>query len=131
MRRGITARPLEESLARAQALPEPFMALCGEVSEAKGISLGELFSRSQDRNVADARHVIAWVAHERWGYSSTRLGTLLQRDHTTMLQAVARIDIEIRIGSALGRFAARLHQPEQVRRVPGEGVVLELADGAA
>lgn len=50
-----------------------------------GMSEQALFSRELTRRVAHVRHVAAFVAVRRFGYTLTKVATVLDRDRTTLL----------------------------------------------
>ncbi|MBT9291331.1 helix-turn-helix domain-containing protein [Prosthecodimorpha staleyi] len=63
------------------------------VSEVTGISVADILSHSTAREMVRARHVACWIAKNRTDYSLPRIGRWMGgRDHSTVLNAVARID---------------------------------------
>jgi len=60
--------------------------------EATGMNRALLLGKSRRRKVVNARHAAMWVLTEHLGYSSTQVGKALERDHTSVLHAINRID---------------------------------------
>ena len=60
--------------------------------EATGMNRALLLGKSRRRKVVNARHAAMWVLTEHLGYSSTQVGNALERDHTSVLHAINRID---------------------------------------
>ncbi|WP_435170791.1 helix-turn-helix domain-containing protein [Falsirhodobacter sp. 1013] len=72
-----------------------FMALADEVAEAYHIDRADLLGDQRARLWSDARQHLYLLAKERFGWSTTRIGQMVNRDHTTVVhgiqQARARI----------------------------------------
>ncbi len=62
------------------------------VCREAGVSRPELLSARRAQHVVHARQVAMWLAKRHTSLSLTRIGQLLQRDHTTVLHAVQKID---------------------------------------
>ena len=63
------------------------------VSEVTGIPVADILSHNTAREMVRARHVALWLAKNRTDYTLPRIGRSLGgRDHTTVMNAVARID---------------------------------------
>lgn len=76
-----------------------------------GISARLLMSRSQEPNVATARAIVAYILRHEHGLSYPRIGTIIDRDHTSVIPMVRKI--EKRVAESIP-FAMR------VRRIAGE-----------
>lgn len=97
--------------------------LIGDVAGAFSVDPVELFEPSRSmKSVADARHVVAWaVRHWVPKPSFPEIGKMLNRDHTTIMHAVRRIDEAIQSGDILGQLALRIAGLPVVQLIPGEG----------
>lgn len=56
------------------------------------VTVDEVYGRTRIRRLATARHLVAWVLYRLYLYTTTEIGTLTKRDHTTILHSVARVD---------------------------------------
>jgi hypothetical protein len=50
----------------------------------------DIYDRSREADVIDARHIVCWVA-SAMGLKSTEIGKALHRDHSTVLNSCARV----------------------------------------
>lgn len=57
-----------------------------------GISTGELLSQRRTSTLLLARHTMCWVGVRRCQKTYAQIGKLLDRDHTTVLHGVRKID---------------------------------------
>jgi len=81
---------------------------------AFGVRRGDIFRHKRSKSIADARHVVLWVAYTTWQPrpSLTELGALLGGfRHSTASDAVARIDGEVTARTPLGRTASAVAGP--------------------
>ena len=62
-----------------------------EVAKITGVSQDDILSSKRDRVTARARQMVMWKAH-REGHSLTQIGTVLDRDHTSVLHGVRNIN---------------------------------------
>jgi chromosomal replication initiator protein len=69
--------------------PVTFMDIRRAVCSHYGVSWDEVRSDRRDHKYMIPRHVIAWLAYSMTGATLPGLGRLLNRDHTTILHAVA------------------------------------------
>ena len=69
--------------------------------------LGEDLATTKDRhkNIADARAVAMWVARKRTSMSFPEIGREFDKDHTTVMSAVRKIDKAIAVEPS-GRLAS-------------------------
>lgn len=59
-------------------------------SQRVGVPSSAILGKSRERDIVQARQVVAWVAcHEGLGYSE--VGRQLGRDHTTVMHSVAKV----------------------------------------
>ena len=61
------------------------------VSRETEISLADIYSKKRVRKIAHARFIVMWLA-KRAGYSLTQIGRAFDRDHSTVLNALRRVD---------------------------------------
>lgn len=81
--------------ARRSPVPKPdiFDAIMREASGIFGVPIEGLISSRRDAETALARHVVCYLAYKQTGLSLPAIGRLLgNRDHTTILHAVRRIE---------------------------------------
>lgn len=63
------------------------------VSEVTGIPVADILSHNTAREMVRARHIALWLSKQRTDYTLPRIGRSLGgRDHTTVMNAVARVD---------------------------------------
>jgi chromosomal replication initiation ATPase DnaA len=62
------------------------------VAERFGVTLQDLLSPSQRRGISRARHVAMRLARQE-GYSLRMIGYWFRRDHTTVRQALERMEL--------------------------------------
>ena len=65
------------------------------VEKASGISYSELKSTNRERNVVTARQYAFWRLYQQTyslGYSLAQIGKMLNRDHSTVIYSIKRID---------------------------------------
>ncbi|MDB6454991.1 helix-turn-helix domain-containing protein [Falsirhodobacter sp. 20TX0035] len=65
-----------------------FMALADEVAEAYQIDRADLLGNRRLRLWVDARQHLYLLAKERFGWSTTRIGNLTGRDHSTVVYGI-------------------------------------------
>lgn len=86
-----------------------FTRLVLDATHRFGVTPEEMYSGSRSSSVANARHVVAYVARKKWGYSFPMLSRrLLWKDHTSGVSAVQRIEEEVKLQTALGKIASEL-----------------------
>jgi Bacterial dnaA protein helix-turn-helix len=63
------------------------------VCQRYDVTLAEMLSVRRNKRLAFARHVAVWLAWKSTGMSTVALGRLFgNRDHTTVMHAIARIE---------------------------------------
>ena len=70
---------------------EERMAIIKGVAKRHGITVKQIMGRSTYTEIVEARHHAMRIIHAVYGDSSTRIGRLFNRDHTTVLAALGRI----------------------------------------
>lgn len=78
---------------RDAQLPPYFMPLVQEAAYRWGVTPEAILSRGHFREPANARHAIAWALFHGQ-LSSVRIGGLLDRDHTSVLRGVRRVEAD-------------------------------------
>ena len=56
-----------------------------------GLGPKELAGKSHSRSVAVVRHAVMWIAHKHLGLSGSSIGRVLDRDHTTVIHGVQKV----------------------------------------
>lgn len=75
-------------------------AIAARVAALYGIDVEVIFSRARSKTVAEARLVTHWAARRRLGWSYPELGRAFDRDHSTIIQNVAELELRIAAGQA-------------------------------
>ncbi|MDB6454724.1 helix-turn-helix domain-containing protein [Falsirhodobacter sp. 20TX0035] len=65
-----------------------FMALADEIAEAHGINRCELLGTRRHPRVVHPRQELCLRAQERFGWSTTRIGQMVNRDHSTVVHSI-------------------------------------------
>lgn len=81
------------ALARQIKRPVRVAEILGVVSGYFGVTLAEMTGPDRRRRIVTARHVAAWCLR-RSGFSFVDIGLALNRDHTTIMASVRRVDAE-------------------------------------
>jgi len=105
--------PATERAPATQVTPE---SIRETVAEHYGTEVDVLISRRRDRNTATARHVAIFLTREMTSLSLPQIGGLYgDRDHTTILNSIERVDQAIgedaEITAAVEILRARIHSP--------------------
>lgn len=90
------------SAVRADRATGGIAGLIDTAARLTGISAAEILGLRQSRHVVDVRWAVA-VAASRKGYTTTQIGTRLQRDHSTIVHA-------LRVGRSRGEVMALAEQ---------------------
>jgi chromosomal replication initiator protein len=84
-------RALEDLLPQAdQDIPAD--TILGETAQYFALRPEDLFSKSRSRPLTNARHVAMYLLRELTGLSLIKIGELFDRDHTTALHGIKRIE---------------------------------------
>lgn len=75
-----------------------------------GVSKTDLLSERRDHSVTHPRQVVCWIARELTPLSTLIIGRCINRDHTTVLSAVRKIDMQILAGHPIGDEAIELRE---------------------
>lgn len=65
------------------------------VSHVTGVSLIDLSSSRRGASVAKARQILCWTARRFSPMSLPEIGKRIERDHSTVIHAIARVDLAI------------------------------------
>jgi len=95
---------------KPRSLPPRIEALLQEVAIAFDINFGDVLGGSLKSAVA-ARQIAMWIIRSSERQPSyPEIGRLFQRDHTTVIAAVRRIDRAVAARDFLGRTALRIRE---------------------
>jgi chromosomal replication initiator protein len=76
--------------------------LHARVCKRFGVRFDELLGKGRHAHLAQARHVLAWLLRQR-GLSYPAIGKYLNKDHTTIMSAVRKVDAERAKSEAVAR----------------------------
>ena len=80
-----------------QAVTEiPATLILEEASRYFEVPISEIVGKSRSRPIATARHVAMYLVRENTGLSLIKIGELFDRDHTTALHGIQKIDGSMR-----------------------------------
>ena len=100
----LTGQPMSLELA-AHALDDllpqsveeiPAGLILEETARYYGLGIDDLTGKSRSRPIATARHVAMYLVRECTGMSLIKIGELFDRDHTTALHGITKIDRSMR-----------------------------------
>ena len=63
-----------------------------ETARYFGLHRGDLFSKSRSRPLTNARHIAMYLLRELTGLSLIKIGELFDRDHTTAMHGIKRVE---------------------------------------
>lgn len=61
------------------------------VAEVMGIASDDIIGKTHKPMPTMARHLTMWMLHRLCGYSTTEVGRLLHRDHSSVVYACSRV----------------------------------------
>jgi chromosomal replication initiator protein len=70
-------------------------------AQSWGVSVESITAHGRSQSVADARALAMWIVRRTFGYSYPELGRIFERDHTTCMAAVRKVDRAIATGRPL------------------------------
>lgn len=70
----------------------PHEAIFVAAADVCHVTVAQVLSTSRDLSVARARHLIAYLLRADSGMSYPQIGTVLGRDHTTVIHAVRHVE---------------------------------------
>lgn len=65
------------------------------VAHRFGTTVAEMLSDRQHQAVSRPRHVAMWLARHASGHTLPAIGMAFRRDHTTVLNAIRRVDARL------------------------------------
>jgi len=86
---------LEDLLPQAEAEIPPLLIL-EETARYYSLAVADLVSKSRSRPLTNARHVAMYLVRECTGMTLPKIGELFDRDHTTALHGINKIDKNLR-----------------------------------
>jgi len=91
----LAEQALEDLLPQAETeIPAPL--ILEETARYYGLTVHDLVSKSRSRPLTSARHVAMYLVRETTGMSLPKLGELFDRDHTTVMHGISKIDRNMR-----------------------------------
>jgi chromosomal replication initiator protein len=87
----IAERALEDLIPQTGEEISPQLIL-QETAEHFGLSRDDLVGKSRSRPLTTARHVAMYLARECTGLSLIKIGELFERDHTTVMHGIKKIE---------------------------------------
>jgi chromosomal replication initiator protein len=87
----IADRALEDLLPQPGS-EIPAHAILDETASYFGLTRADLVSKNRSRPLTTARHVAMYLLRECTGLSLIKIGELFERDHTTVLHGVKKIE---------------------------------------
>ena len=91
----LAAHALDDLLPQAvEEIPAPL--ILEETARYFGLGIDDLTGKSRSRPIATARHVAMYLVRECTGMSLIKIGELFDRDHTTALHGIQKIDGSMR-----------------------------------
>src|SRR5205814_2441461 len=91
----IAERALEDLLPQPGS-DIPAQAILDETASYFGLTRQDLVSKNRSRPLTTARHVAMYLLRDCTGLSLIKIGELFDRDHTTVLHGVKKIEILMR-----------------------------------
>jgi chromosomal replication initiation ATPase DnaA len=98
---GCKFKPVEIKLEPARdwlriAPPKKPIGVLAEIIERVGqvckVEPQQIKSCRRDANIARARQLVMWLAWKKTGYSFPRIGTILDRDHATVMHGCKKVE---------------------------------------
>jgi chromosomal replication initiator protein len=87
----LAERALEDLIPESGQEIRPAMIL-EQATEYFGLGPGDLLSKSRSRPLTTARHVAMYLTRELTGLSLIKIGEMFDRDHTTALHGIKKIE---------------------------------------
>lgn len=73
---------------------EPTMAIIERAAKRFGLTAADVLSKNRLKSVAHARHLAAWLLRDQ-GWSYQEIGKILGRHHTTVMNSVEWVELEM------------------------------------
>lgn len=71
------------------------------VSKYYSLSKNELQSKSRRKDIVLARHISMWLIRDMLGVTYKEIGNFFRRDHSTVITAIERIDIQMKMNEVI------------------------------
>jgi chromosomal replication initiator protein len=91
----LAEQALEDLLPQAEA-EIPAALIMEETAKYFGLTVDDLISKSRSRPLTTARHVAMYLVRECTGMTLPKIGEIFDRDHTTALHGINKIDSSMR-----------------------------------
>ncbi len=91
----LAERALQDLLPQPEAEIPPHLIL-EETARYFGLSREDLVSKSRSRPLTTARHIAMYLLRECTGQSLIKIGEIFDRDHTTALHGIKKIEAKMR-----------------------------------
>ncbi|MCD6289143.1 MAG: chromosomal replication initiator protein DnaA [Anaerolineae bacterium] len=106
---------LEQTAAILQSLPSIQVAVSPEqtlelVAWSFGLSVDQLTGRKRNKEVSLARHIAMYLLRHECDLSLPQVGALLNRDHTTVMHGVERVEELVEVDDAIRRRIMSLRE---------------------
>mgnify|MGYP006170817331 CR=1 FL=1 len=63
-----------------------------EVAQRAGLSVSDIYGPETARKYSRPRQTAMYLAHKRGGYSLSHIGRIMGRNHTTVMDAVRKVE---------------------------------------
>lgn len=104
-------------------LDATFEGIAESVADFTKININDIFSKSRIQNIADARHLLCWIAYSH-GYTLSYIARKLNRNHATILHSIGRINDEFankefklkikeKFGDLMAKDITHIERPER------------------
>jgi chromosomal replication initiator protein len=87
----LAQRALEDLIPDSEKEIPPSLIM-EETAQHFALSMDDLLSKSRSRPLTTARHVAMYLLRELTGLSLIKIGELFNRDHTTVLHGIKKIE---------------------------------------
>ena len=91
----VSERALEDLLPQPGS-EIPAQVILDETAKYFGLTREDLVSKNRSRPLTTARHVAMYMMRECTGLSLIKIGELFERDHTTVLHGVKKVELLMR-----------------------------------
>lgn len=97
----LTQAAIKDILNDVQPLPVTISRIVDEVSRTTGISIEDIYSKKHTANVSDARKMCFYIIREVTDMSYKAIGNEFNRDHTTVMYNIDKMDQRLKTDSTL------------------------------
>lgn len=101
-------------------------ALIQYVSDATGVTPTLILSRSRQSEIARARAIVCYIAHNVLGMALVEVGRSIDRDHSSVLNACRNIEQAVNDGRESRNFIAKIvSEYEQHKANPPTNLIVD------